>query len=95
MPLLVEHPDGKRETLTITPTRSDADTTGFLQLGITGSPSLRELDTKHETEVVDFKEEKELDPPDVYAVEPGDKIVAINGDRSIRTTKSSCNPSGN
>jgi regulator of sigma E protease len=81
VPLLVEHPDGKRETLTITPTRSDADTTGFLQLGITGSAQLEGTDNKHEIEVVDLKEEKELDPPDVYAVGPGEKIVAINGEK--------------
>jgi regulator of sigma E protease len=80
VPLLVQHPDGKTDTLSITPTRSDADTTGFLQLGITGSPELQGPEPRREI-IQDIKDEQGLNPPDVYAVQPGEKIVAINGEK--------------
>jgi regulator of sigma E protease len=83
VPVVVHHagdPADKTETLTITADRQDLDTSGFLQLGIMGSPELQGPEPRKDV-IKDIDEDKPLNPPDVYAVKPGEKIVAIAGER--------------
>jgi regulator of sigma E protease len=67
----------QKQTLQITAGRGDADTTGFLQLGIGPSPQLEGPSQKDLPD--DFDELKKLSPPDMFALNPGEKVVAIAG----------------
>ena len=81
VPVVVHHadsPDGVTDTLTITAGHADLDTTGFLQLGIAPSPQLEGL-ARGDDVSKEIDDDKGLTMPDVYAVKPGEKIVAING----------------
>ena len=74
------HDDPKqKQTLQITAARGDADTSGFLQLGIGPSPQLEGPDTKKELSD-DLAELRTLYPGDMFAVNPGEKIIAIAGE---------------
>src|SRR5437762_296782 len=65
--------------LEITASRADMDDSGFLALGITPSPQLEGPDARKELPT-DWQELKKYSTPDSLAVEPGEKIVAINGE---------------
>lgn len=74
IPIYVEHPDGKREHLTIEP-QSDSATKGFLGLGITPAMELQGIKVKNAAAVEDLR----LLSPVVSIVKPGERIIAVNG----------------
>jgi regulator of sigma E protease len=81
VPIIVHRagdPEGKTETLNITADRGDMDTTGFLQLGITPSEQL-EGPAARRGVMQEIQDDKGLVPDDTYAVMPGEKVTAING----------------
>jgi len=77
VPLIVQHPDGQEETLTVTPARAEGDRQGLLSLGVIGPQELRgpDLTEKLDADLYNPK----LDPADFQAIKPGDTITAING----------------
>ncbi|HEY1629124.1 MAG TPA: site-2 protease family protein, partial [Tepidisphaeraceae bacterium] len=76
--MVVQSPDGKERTLTVTPRRSAADTSGFLRLGIEPSAELRGLDASKLPPGWDA--DRDLVPSDYFAIQPGETITAINGE---------------
>jgi regulator of sigma E protease len=78
VPVKVQHPNGQIETLSITPAHPEPDSTGFLALGIMPSEELQGVSTDKRV-MADFEESKPLGMADEFAVEPGERIEAING----------------
>jgi len=77
VPMVVQHPDGNRETLHITAERSPAELGGFLALGIMPSQELRGLEP--DKKMLREMEQTRLSPESL-AVKPGESIVAVNGE---------------
>ena len=75
VPVEVKRPDGSIVQLKVTPRRSDADSSGFLQLGIGQSPQLRGLDPKKVGQIT-AEDQAVLNQSPVL---PGETVVAIEG----------------
>jgi len=77
VPVEVQRPDGSKATLSLTPARPDADSRGFLMIGLLPPVELRGL--KATKEVQDAFEKKDIASPDMFALLPEETIVAVNG----------------
>jgi regulator of sigma E protease len=76
--MVVQSPDGTQRPLTVTPRRSQDDTSGFLRLGIEPALELRGIDPKKLPPGWD--DDRDLVPSDFFAIQPGETITAINGE---------------
>lgn len=76
VPMTIKGVDGQIRTITITPAHMPSDPS-FLKLGIEPASELRGLDPK--TLPSDWAEEKKQARPELFAIEPGDTITAVNG----------------
>ncbi len=74
LPVFVRHPDGSEEHLSVTPRKSDEDSTGFLSIGIDGPRQL----TGPETDKSDG-DLKGLVPEESLAMTADDVVTAVNG----------------
>jgi regulator of sigma E protease len=82
-PITVRHVDGTDATYMIAPEKSMAGggrgSRGFLALGVDQPHSLQGQDPKKVRVKEDLDELRKLYPQDYFAVMPGDKIVAVDG----------------
>ncbi len=73
-PIEFRKPDGTVQTRTVTP-RASAENMGFQSLGLSSSQTLR--GPKADADLADLK--PDLAPADLFALKPGEAIVAVNG----------------
>jgi regulator of sigma E protease len=78
VPLLVEHPDGKLETLYATPVKA-GDDKGLVELGISQPFAMTAMDADPENPP-DYAMLAKTDMPDLSALRPGDVITQIAGE---------------
>jgi regulator of sigma E protease len=82
-PITVRHVDGTEATYMIAPEKSLAGggrgSRGFLEIGVEQPRSLQGPDPKKVKIKEDKDELRKLYPEDYFAVEPGDRIVAVDG----------------
>jgi regulator of sigma E protease len=77
IPIVVEHRDGAKQTLYVTPSFPGGDTSGLLSMGVLPSMELRgpDLSDKLDPDLFD----PNLLPAEAMTLKPGDVITAING----------------
>ncbi len=78
IPILVRHPDGTEQQLTITPARARDEKTGLLAIGI-GKPVQLIANTDKDSLIPENYRSPEFYPAEMLAIHPGDKVVQING----------------
>ncbi|HEY1922564.1 MAG TPA: site-2 protease family protein [Tepidisphaeraceae bacterium] len=78
VPLLVEHPDGKLETLYATPVKP-GDDKGLVELGISQPFAMTAMDADPE-DPPDYAMLAKTDMPDLITLRPGDSITQIAGE---------------
>jgi regulator of sigma E protease len=77
VPVVVKHPDGTEQTLNVQAERRGTDGKSFLALGITSSSELRGPDPSKLEKDDQF--DPKLMPAALNTVQPGDTIIAIDG----------------
>src|SRR5439155_19573626 len=80
IPMYVERRDGRKERLTIQPSRIDNDSNGFLMIGVGPPVELRGPEKKDRDEMFASVKPDELVTPETLSIKPGDVITAINGE---------------
>ena len=78
VPIVVRHPEGTEQTLTVTAERRASDSKSFLALGISGPSELIGLDPAKQEKDDTFN--AATMPPSLGLIHPGDIITAINGE---------------
>jgi regulator of sigma E protease len=79
VPIVIRHPDGTVETLSVTPGRSDGQAAGFLQLGITQPYALKGQPSDDGFDLLTQQVKDNLLPAEIISLKPGDVVTTVNG----------------